>query len=160
MTRTSLWSQTRCLGLRAGGSEVDAIEQDPSRVGAAGLPMNKFCSSAISISLSISHWSEFLTPPLSFQSPAWTANLDDVPNPPGGTLANGTGCVTRMVSITPSISTDMFPLTWSILPTDSITNNIATFPYGAGDGNGMYLSTQYGTYGLPSGGNIGITITG
>ena len=99
-----------------------------------------------------------LLPP--FQSPAWTANLDDVPNPPGGTLSNGTGCVTRSVSITPSISTDMFPLSWSILPTDSITNNIATFPYGAGDGNGMYLSTQYGTFGLPSGGNIGITITG
>ena len=83
-----------------------------------------------------------------------------MPNPPPAALANGTGCVTRSVSITPTIYTDMFPLSWSILPTDSITNNIATFPNGAGDGLGMYLSTSYGTFGLPSGGNVGITITG
>ena len=98
------------------------------------------------------------SPPL--QSPSWTANLDDVPNPPGGTLPNGSACVTRMVSITPGFSVDMIPLSWTLLPTDANTNNIATFPNGAGDGNGMYLSTSLGTYGLPSGGNIGITITG
>ena len=97
-------------------------------------------------------------PPL--QSPSWTANLDDVPNPPGGTLPNGTACVTRMVSITPGYSIDMIPLSWTLLPTDANTNNIGTFPYGAGDGNGMYMSTPLGTFGLPSAGNIGISITG
>ena len=48
---------------------------------------------------------------LSDGSPSWTPNLDDVPNPPGSTypldskgtpLANGTACVTRSASITPS----------------------------------------------------------
>ena len=97
-------------------------------------------------------------PPL--QSPSWTANLDDVPNPPGGTLPNGTACVTRMVSITPGYSIDMIPLSWTLLPTDANTNTIGTFPYGAGDGNGMYMSTPLGTFGLPSAGNIGISITG
>ena len=103
---------------------------------------------------------EIILPSLPLQSPSWTANLDDVPNPPGGTLPNGSACVTRMVSITPGFSIDMIPLSWSLLPTDSNTNNIATFPYGAGDGNGMNMSTSLGTYGLPSGGNIGISITG
>ena len=83
-----------------------------------------------------------------------------MPNPPGGNLPSGASCVTRSSSITPGVRTDLIPLSWALLPSDSNLNNIGTFPYGAGDGNGMYLSTSSGTYGLPSGGKVGITITG
>ena len=83
-----------------------------------------------------------------------------MPNPPGGTLPSGATCVTRSVSITPGVQTYLIPLNWTLLSSASSTNNIGTFPFGAGDGNGMYLSTPFGTYGLPSGGNVGITITG
>ena len=94
------------------------------------------------------------------QAPSWAPNLDDVPNPPGGTLPSGATCVTRSVSITPGVQTYLIPLNWTLLSSASSTNNIGTFPFGAGDGNGMYLSTPFGTYGLPSGGNVGITLTG
>lgn len=65
-----------------------------------------------------------------------------------------------MASITPNQQTYLIPLNWTLLATDSDTNNIASFPNGAGDGNGKYLSTATGTYGVPSGGNVGITISG
>lgn len=55
---------------------------------------------------------------------------DDVPTPPGGTLSNGTACVTKMASITLGFRTDIIPLSYTLLSTDSSTNNIGSFPGG------------------------------
>ncbi len=38
-------------------------------------------------------------------TPSWTPDLDSVPYPPGSTFANGTACVTRTASLTPSFLT-------------------------------------------------------
>lgn len=75
---------------------------------------------------------------ISNKAPSWAPNLDDVPNPPGGTQTDGTACVTRMSSVTSSFRVDIVPLSFTLLPTDSDTNNIGAFPGGAGDGNGGY----------------------
>ncbi len=55
---------------------------------------------------------------------------DDVPTPPGGTLGNGTACVTRNASISLGFRSDIIPLNWTLLPTASASNNLASFPGG------------------------------
>jgi len=94
-------------------------------------------------------------------APAWTPNLDDVPNPPGGWQSDGvTACVTRSSSITPRFETAKIPLSYSLLSSASTTNNMATFPDGSGDCPNCYLYGDRGSWGLPSGGPVGITVQG
>ena len=56
------------------------------------------------------------------------------------------------------------PLSWSTSALPIVNRHTKLYAFainpGAGDGNGCYISTSAGTYGLPSGGNMGITITG
>ena len=82
-------------------------------------------------------------------------NLADVYNPPGANI-NGTQCVTRTASA--GFLTNKIWLTPQLLPAASPTNNIEAYPGGPGETGYMY-SPVYGTYGLPTAGAVGITIS-
>ncbi len=52
----------------------------------------------------------------------------------GGTQSDGvTPCVTRNTSVFPGFGMWKIPLSYSLLSTDSPTNNMAAFPDGASD---------------------------
>ena len=112
-------------------------------------------------------------------APTWSTNLFEIPNPPGstqianGTFANGTQwagtnyfigdkCVTRYTN--PSWFTYAIPLSYTLLPTASSLNNINSLAYPGGAGDTGYLSGMANgasvTYGLPTRGAIGTTISG
>jgi len=96
-----------------------------------------------------------------------TPNLYDVLNPPGGQLSGGVSagggadtCKTR--TWVPDLKIYKIPLKPVALSTSKNTNNQNTkaFPNGAGDGDKMYLSSNLGSYGLPSASATGAMITG
>jgi hypothetical protein len=100
-------------------------------------------------------------------APHWTPYLDDAKTPPGGTdIVNG-ACRTRTASITLMSHVWKFPLSVTMLSTDSGTiNNIAAFD-GAGDSlaSGLvgYLVNQSDKsifYGLNARGPVGFTLGG
>ncbi|PNH01401.1 hypothetical protein TSOC_012719 [Tetrabaena socialis] len=93
-------------------------------------------------------------------APTWIPNLDDVPNPPGSQFSNGTACVTRSASQTPSYAVWRIPLTWTLLPTAASTNNMNNFPDGAADSNMGYMAGALGSYGLPTRGAVGVSVSG
>ena len=91
--------------------------------------------------------------------------LSSIHNPPGSVGSDGVACVTRTTN--PSYSTVKIPLYPTLLATsDPSTNNVNTnsYPNGAGDANGAYMSATTrntgATYGLPTRGAVGITIGG
>lgn len=82
------------------------------------------------------------------------------PYPPSATIS-GTTCVTRMSSITQGFRVTKVPLSYVLWGNDTVTNNLAAFTNGSGDCNGCYLNTTYsGVLGVPSGGNMAITVAG
>ena len=84
--------------------------------------------------------------------------LKSVKNPPASISSDGTACVTR--STNPSYLSVKIPLNPSLLDTsDPLINNVnsKSFPKGAGDSGGAYMSTSTmntaATYGLPTRGD-------
>jgi hypothetical protein len=100
-------------------------------------------------------------------APHWTPYLDDAKTPPGGTDTVNGVCRTRSASITQTAAVWKFPLSVTMLSTDSGTiNNIAAFD-GAGDSlaSGLvgYLVNQSDSsifYGLNARGPVGFTLGG
>ena len=52
------------------------------------------------------------------------------------------------------------PLTYTLLSTATAQNNMAAFPDGAADSEGGYMSTVRATYGMPTRGDVGISVSG
>ena len=98
--------------------------------------------------------------------PGFTTTLDIVSQPPGGTDADGSDCVTRTWQT--KFLKHKFPLTggdypYTLLDTSdrSNNNNVESFPDGPGDCAKCYLYTEdRGAFGLPSGDAVGVTTTG
>ena len=87
-------------------------------------------------------------------------NLDNIPNPPGGTDASGT-CVTRTESVTAAFAQDHIPLVPTLLPTSALTNNYGFYKGVPNGQNGPLFNSQTSTtYWLSASGRIGITLSG
>lgn len=98
---------------------------------------------------------------LSSGANSWTQNLDDVPAPPGSVQSDGvTACVTRSTSVTSSFQIRRVPLTFTLLSSATNLNNIGAYASGAADSETGYMSSLSGTYGLPTRGTIGVSVTG
>ena len=89
---------------------------------------------------------------------SFSDTLKSVKNPPASISSDGTACVTR--STNPSYLTVKIPLNPRLLVTsDPLINNVnsKSFPNGAGDAAGAYMSTSTmntaATYGLPTRGD-------
>jgi hypothetical protein len=99
--------------------------------------------------------------------PGGTPNLDDVPFPPGGTIAgSGAACRTRSVTVGTSKTTYQVvkvPLSPQMLPAADPSNNVNSyvFPSGATDAKGGYLTSQLTglPIGLPIDGAVGFALT-
>lgn len=84
--------------------------------------------------------------------------LTSIRNPPASVSSDGSACVTRVTN--PSYISFKIPLYPTLLSTSnpSVNNvNTKSYPYGAGDRDGAYMSTitanTGATYGLPTRGN-------
>jgi len=102
-------------------------------------------------------------------APGYEMNMDDIPQPPGGTnSATGAACVTGDVTVSSlKLEVNAFPLigTYSLLSTAAVTNNMASFPNGAqaagsSDVGRYFSNTGFGAFGLPADSGIGITVFG
>ena len=72
----------------------------------------------------------------------------------------------RSVAIGPLLSAPpipvqfKIPLTYTLLSTATAQNNLANYPDGAADSEGGYMSTVRATYGMPTRGDVGISVSG
>lgn len=81
-------------------------------------------------------------------------NLDEIPFPPGGTSTWGTGCRTR--SQYQGYKITKIPLTFTLLPTSTGTNNVATYQSAGAE----YLKNTNVVYGLAADGPIALSVNG